>query len=379
MLNIHFNALFQNISFLSNNYAIGFHRMKRRFHLVFIIDMLRKSFAFACIKRGKSRPSPLGPPHRAGSKTAVSFIIFCLASFSILISLSKGSTSTSLYQLLLHDTSQFNTLFFKLRLPRTLTAFVSGGLLALAGTLMQLLVQNPLADPYVLGISGGAALFTLMMMLIGVSDVWLTGGAWLGSLLTILLILLLAKKHRWQSHTLLLSGIAIACGFSACISFILLASPNTSIHSMLFWLTGDLNDTRFPWLGLIILTVGFIICLLLAPGLNILGRGENEAKSLGLPSKRYRIILYLLSSLFTAQAVTLAGCIGFIGLIIPHLTRLIVGFDHRIMLPVSLLLGGSLLTLADTFARTLLAPQQLPVGMVMAFIGIPIFIWLLQK
>lgn len=307
------------------------------------------------------------------------FIVIAIAVFSCLLSLSKGSTSISLYQLLFHYQDQFNTLFFKLRAPRTLTAFVSGSLLSLAGSLMQLLLQNPLADPYILGISSSAALFTLLMMLFGISEDWLISGAWLGSLLTIFIIFLLAKKHHWQPHSLLLAGVVMACGLSAGISFILLISPDNSLHSMLFWLTGDLNDARYPWLGLIVLCIGFIICLLLAPGLNILGRGEKEAQTLGLSTKYYRIALYLLSSLFTATAVTLAGCIGFIGFIIPHLTRRLAGFDHRINLPISMLLGGSLLTLADTLARYLFAPQQLPVGIFMAMLGVPLFIWLLQK
>src|SRR5439155_2600374 len=121
------------------------------------------------------------------------------------------------------------------------------------------------------------------------------------------------------------------------------------------------------------------ISLILAPGLNVLVRGEKAALALGLPVKKYKIALYLLSSLFTATAVTLTGCIGFVGLIIPHLTRMLIGYDHRFVLPASVLLGGSLLTLADTFARSLFAPQQLPAGIMMAMIGIPIFIWLLQK
>lgn len=307
------------------------------------------------------------------------FLVVGLAILSILLSLSKGSTSISIYQLLFSENSQFNVIFFHLRLPRTLTAFVSGSLLALAGSLMQLLLQNPLADPYVLGISGGAALMTLIMMLLGISSSWLMGGAWLGSLATIALILLLARKQRWQSPTLLLSGIALACGFSACISAILLITPNATLHSMLFWLNGDLNDAQLPWLGLSILSIGLFICFLLAPGLNVLSRGELEARALGLASEKYRIFLYLLSSLFTAAAVTLAGCIGFIGLIIPHFTRMLSGYDHRVTLPITALLGGSLLTIADTFARTLFAPQQIPVGILMAIIGVPVFVWMIQK
>lgn len=313
------------------------------------------------------------------SNTSRIRLIFIIVFFSLFFSLFKGSTSIPLYQLLLNKNHEFQSIFLGLRLPRTVTAFVAGGLLALSGSLMQLLLQNPLADPYVLGVSGGAALFTLLMMLLGMNDYGVVAGAWLGSLLSVAFMLLLARKHRWQTHTLLLSGIALACGFSACISFILLLSPDANLHSMLFWLAGDLNQADFPWTGLCILCIGCALCMLIAPGLNLLGRGEKEARALGLASNKYRIMLYLLSSLFTATAVTLAGCIAFVGLIIPHITRLLCGYDHRRVLPISMLLGGSFLTLADTLARSLFAPQQLPVGIIMGVIGVPVFIWLLQK
>lgn len=295
------------------------------------------------------------------------FFISLLVCSTVLFSLLKGSGPLSA------------DIFYQLRLPRTMTAFVCGGLLALSGSLMQLLVQNPLADPYVLGVSSGAALVSLLFMLFGIDQEWLFLGAWIGSLLTIVLIMLLARKHRFHSVSLLLAGVAIAFGFSACISLILLISPESNLHSMLFWLTGDLNDAAFPWIGLSTLLIGLLCCMALAPGLNIFARGEREARALGLSCDRYRIALYLLSSVFTASAVTLAGCVGFIGLIIPHLTRGLAGFDHRVVLPLSMLLGGSLLTFADTCARTLTAPQQLPVGILMALIGVPIFIWLLHS
>jgi iron complex transport system permease protein len=307
------------------------------------------------------------------------FIVICLGIASVTLSLYKGSTPASLYQLLFNENGQFSPIFLQLRLPRTLAAFTCGSLLALAGTLLQLLLQNPIADPYALGISSGAAFFALLMMWLGFGEIGLMGGAWLGSLLTMLLIILLARKHHWHAHTLLLSGIALASLFSAGISFILLMSPETNLHGLLFWLTGDLNGANFPWLPLIILSIGSVCAYCLAPGFNILGRGESAAQSLGLQTKHYRVALFLLSSLCTAAAVSIAGCIGFIGLIIPHLTRLLVGYDHRITLPLSMLLGGSFLTLADTLARTIITPEQLPVGIIMAMIGVPVFIWVLQK
>lgn len=305
--------------------------------------------------------------------------VFLLALSSILLSLSKGSTPIPFYQLFFIKNGLFNIIFLKLRLPRTLTAFTAGGLLALAGCLMQLLLENPLADPYVLGISGGAALMTLLMMLLGLGGFWLIGGAWLGSVAVILLMMLLARRHQWQTHSLLLTGIALAAGFSASISLILLISPDANLHAMLFWLMGDLNAAQIPWMALCILSGGLFIGWMMAPGLNLLYRGEKEALALGLNSKHYRILIYLLSSLFTATAVTLCGCIGFVGLIVPHITRHMAGLNHRMVLPVAALLGGSMVTLADLIARILIAPQQLPVGIVLALIGVPTFIWLIQK
>lgn len=305
--------------------------------------------------------------------------ITCLTLFSFLYSLSQGSTATPLYQLVFEHHPELTNIIWSLRLPRTMAAFTTGGLLALSGALMQLLLQNPLADPYALGISGGSALFTLLLMLFGFSGTWLLGGAWAGSLLVIAGIALLSRYHHWQTHTLLLAGIAMACGFAAGISFILLIAPDSNLHSMLFWLSGDLNSDQLPWLSLSILSLGLILCWLLAPGFNLLNRGDQEARALGLAWKRYRITLYLLSSLFTAAAVSTAGCIGFVGLIIPHMTRSLLGHQHRLMLPACALLGGSLLMMADTLARTIIAPQQLPVGIVTAFIGVPVFIWLLSR
>jgi iron complex transport system permease protein len=308
-------------------------------------------------------------------KTRLFFLTLSIAFSACVLSLLNGSQHLS-WQALLDNQ---NGILLDIRLPRTLTAFITGSLLALAGALMQLLLRNPLADPYVLGISGGAALTTLAGLLLGWSEEWLLGSAWLGSIAVIGLILLLARQHRWQSNTLLLIGVALSCGFSALISFILLISQPTYLHNMLFWLNGDLNDAAMPWLGGGILAGGLITCYALAPGLTLFARGDMEARALGLPTQHYRFALFLLSSLLTATAVTLAGSIGFVGLIVPQVVRRWLGFDQRLVLPVTALAGGCLLTLADTGARTLLAPQQIPVGLVMTLLGIPVFVWLLQK
>ena len=302
-------------------------------------------------------------------------LLSLIAVISVAIAILHGNPSLSTI-----DSTLSHDILFRLRIPHALTAFVTGGLLALAGALMQVLVRNPLADPYLLGISGGAGLATLLLMLCGFSGIWLTGGAWLGSLLTILLIFLLNRKNPFQhAQQFLLTGIALASGFSALVSLVLLTSPDPILRGMLFWLIGDLSYAHLPLLEGVILLFGLLISCLLASDLNLLVRGNKEATALGVNTTRLQWQLYLLSSLLTATAVTLAGCIGFIGLIIPHLFRLLIGYDHRYLLPGSVLIGGSLLTLADVAARTLFFPQEIPVGIVMVLLGIPVFLYLLQK
>lgn len=312
-------------------------------------------------------------------RTRLLFIILLIAMLSFLLSLFKGSTSVSLDQLVFMVDEDARQIFFNLRLPRTTTAFVVGGLLGLSGVLMQLLLHNPLADPYALGISGGAALFTLLLMCLGFTEIASFSGAWLGAFCVMFSMIVLANKHAWRSETLLLFGMALSCGFSAGISFILLISPKEQLHDMLFWLAGDLNDAGMPWFGIAVLSAGLVFCFLFAPGFDVFSRGEMAALTLGLNTKQYRFVLYLLSSLFTATAVMLAGCVGFVGLIVPHIARFLVGFHHRTVLPTAVLLGGSLLVLADCAGNLLFAPAQLPVGMVLAFMGVPTFVYLLLK
>lgn len=318
--------------------------------------------------------------------TKFNWLIFFtfLSLFSICVSLFKGSTLISPNQLfntiIGHGTPLSDQILFHLRIPRILSAFVTGALLALAGTFMQVLLRNPLADPYVLGISSGAAVAALLSILCGLSGFWLTGGAWIGSLIATLIVFFLTQRIRHMNRErVLLTGIALATSFSAMVSFILVISPDRNLHSMLFWLMGDLSYSHAPIVeSIILLTVG-ILSMSFAKQLNILIRGEREAEALGVNTLQLQLKLYFLTALLTAAAVALAGCIGFIGLIVPHVLRLLCGYDHRWLLPSSVLLGGSLLTIADTLSRTLFAPQQLPVGIMMALLGIPIFLFLLQK
>ncbi len=272
------------------------------------------------------------------------------------------------------------TLVVELRLPRALAAFATGALLSLAGVLMQVLLRNPLADPYILGVSGGSALATLLAMLLGVNTFWLTGSAFLGALLSIVLVFSFAHKAGgWSISQLLLTGVILASGWGALISFVLVIAPPEKIKGMLFWLMGDLSYDRPLLFSYLILLIGFTVAMRISRQLNILLWGDLQASSLGVNTKALRIIIFFLSSLLTAGAITLAGSIGFVGLVIPHLVRLMVGTDHRLLLPASALVGGSLLIVADTLARTILAPQQLPVGILTALIGVPLFLFLLKR
>lgn len=309
--------------------------------------------------------------------------LLLLSGISLLSALALGSVTLhwrDLWAVSQGGQGLYRNLVVDLRLPRALAAFATGGMLALAGALMQVLLRNPLADPYILGISGGAAVGALSSMLIGVGGVWFTGSAFGGALLSMMLVFTLARGHgSWTSTRLLLTGVVIAAGWGAVISFILAISPDAHLRGMLFWLMGDLSHAQNPVVGWGVLLLGMIVCLPLAHPLNALSRGELQASALGVAVQPLRLQVYVLASLLTAVAVTLAGSIGFVGLIVPHLLRLVIGNDQRILLPAAVLLGGSLLTVADTLARTIVAPQQVPVGVITALLGVPVFLYLLQR
>ncbi|MBU0455405.1 MAG: iron ABC transporter permease [Pseudomonadota bacterium] len=317
------------------------------------------------------------------SSTTLLTFLCLLATISIFLSIREGSTHISFTHFInaifnpQHSTDHI--IIFDLRLPRTFVAFTTGGLLALAGALMQTLLRNPLADPYILGVSGGAAVATALGILLGLSTAFLNLTAFLGSLLSITLVMGISRSHKHLLPLrLLLTGVVVATGWAAIMSFILITSPDQNLRSILFWLIGDLSYAHFSIWEPIILLFGLVVSFILAKPLNILARGDLTARSLGINTHRLNLILFLLSSLLTALAVNMAGCIGFVGLIVPHMLRIVKNSDHRFVLPASVLLGGSLLTLADTLSRVLITPAQLPVGIVTAIIGVPTFIVVLQ-
>ena len=311
--------------------------------------------------------------------------LLALASLAaMMLSVGVGSVSVApaeIAAVILGEGSNLQqTLVLELRLPRTLSAFATGGLLAVAGALMQVLLRNPLADPYVLGLSGGAAVGALFAMLAGLGGFMISGSAFAGALLATLMVFGLAHgTGSWTPSRLLLTGVVVAAGWGAVITLMLAISPAQRLPGMLYWLMGDVSYARTPWPALVFLV---LVCLSVVPmgrSLNVLARGPMQAAALGVSVRPLEWTIYILASLLTATAVTMAGSIGFVGLVVPHMLRLVLGNDQRLILPACALAGGTLLVLADTLARVVIAPEQLPVGVITALLGVPTFLYLLYR
>ena len=296
------------------------------------------------------------------------------------LSLCVGSTSYRPWQLL-DNTEQAliaRDIIIELRLPRTLAALAVGGLLALAGALQQLLLRNALADPYVLGTSGGASVGALSAMLLGTSAMTINAAAALGAFITMLLVFVFSgRDYSSQQARLLLTGVALASFFGAISSLLLTIAPDNLLRGMIFWLLGDLAGAHWH-LAMSTLLILLMILLPFARELNILSLGVQPAHALGAHTQRLQWLLYFVAALATAIAVTTAGMIGFIGLIVPHALRLVLGQDQRLLLPACALGGGIILLAADIGSRVAFAPVQLPVGVITALLGAPAFLWLLR-
>lgn len=275
-------------------------------------------------------------------------------------------------------------ILFSIRLPRIIFAGMVGASLSAAGVVFQALLRNPLADPYILGISGGAALGGIIGIIMGsLLGPWgVPGLSFLGAVLTIFLVFGIAGKSREPgSNTLLLAGVIVNAFFSALIMFIISTSGSSSLPSILSWMMGDLSiadEGRLMATGLI-LVCAFGVIFYHSKSLNMIVTGEETAGHLGVPVERTKKLLLVAASLITAAAVSVSGIIGFVGLIVPHMTRIVFGSDHRLLLPASFLFGASFLLIADTVARTALAPAELPVGVITALCGAPYFIYLLRR
>ena len=313
-----------------------------------------------------------------------------IVAVAMIISVATGSIRIPLAELpgllFSSDRSTSWEVVHHLRLPRTFAGFATGGLLAISGALMQVLLRNPLADPYVLGLSGGAAVGALVVTLLGGAWLGIEMGAFCGALASVVLVFALGSQSiafaRGVSDVeaaprLLLVGAVIAAAWSAIITLLLTMMSDTELRGLLYWLIGDLGSVTATALPLATLAIVLAASLALARPLNVLLRGPIVAHSLGVATERTRVLILIIASFAAAVAVTTAGTIGFVGLIVPHALRLMIGNDQRVLLPACALAGGALVVLADTAARSLLAPQQLPVGALMAVIGAPVFVLLL--
>lgn len=307
-----------------------------------------------------------------------------LSLLSLLLAVAVGSVAIAPAEVLAvvqgEGSALHQTLVFELRAPRAMAAFATGGLLGVAGALMQILLRNPLADPYVLGVSGGAAVGALLAMLSGLGAAVISGSAFAGALLSTFLVFGLAHgSGSWTASRLLLTGVVVASGWGAVITLMLATGPADKLPGMLYWLMGDLTYARSPWPAVVALVLTCLLVVPLGRSLNVLARGPLQAAALGVSVKPLEWSIYVVASLLTAMAVTTAGSIGFVGLVVPHILRLLLGNDQRLILPACALGGGILLTLADTLARILIAPEQLPVGVITALLGVPTFLFLLYR
>ena len=273
-----------------------------------------------------------------------------------------------------------------LRAPRAVMAILVGGGLSLAGAVFQALLRNPLAEPYILGISGGAATGAVLALAMGLttSFSWaLPAAAFAGALLAIVLVLRVAASadNQVDVRVLLLAGVVIGAFFAACISFVLSISDARTVRSAVLWMMGSLAGSDWPTVMMVTLYTlpAGIALVALARPLNLFLIGEETAGYLGTDVERVKRVAYVLGSLLTAAGVAATGVIGFVGLIVPHGVRLLVGADYRVLLPLSFLAGAVFLTLADVVARIVMSPAEVPIGVITAFVGVPLFLLLLRR
>ncbi|MCJ0895062.1 iron ABC transporter permease [Rhodococcus sp. ARC_M5] len=273
---------------------------------------------------------------------------------------------------------------WQLRLPRTLLAAICGAGLALCGAIMQSLLRNPLADPFVLGISSGASTGAVVVAVLGVGGgaLSLSTGAFAGALLSFVLVMLLAAGAGGGNDRVVLAGVAGTQLFSALTSFIVISSADAEqTRGVLFWLLGSLSGADWTDVALCgaVALLGIVVCLFNTSALDAFTFGHDAAASLGVPVKWVRILLLVITALITAALVSAAGAIGFVGLVLPHAARFLVGARHRRLLPTTVVIGAIFMVWVDTIARTVFAPQEIPVGVVTALIGVPAFALILFR
>lgn len=320
--------------------------------------------------------------------TGMLFLAIASLVFACLIgsvSLSLQELWFALLELLQGKSTMLATSLLDLRLSRATSGFVTGATLALSGVLMQALLRNPLADPYVLGLSGGASVGALATLLFFGAGIMVDVAAFSGAIAVASLLFLLAYRDfrgsgssEGSAPLLLLTGVIVASGCGAAVTLLLSVAPDSSLRGMVFWMIGDLSNTQPRYLSWAILVAVAVLMITKARAINIAAMHADNASTLGVNIGALRKLLFVCAALLTASAVSTAGSIGFVGLIIPHACRFAFGPDHRLLVPLAALSGGSFLVIADALARTVVAPHQLPVGVITAMIGVPVFLFQLH-
>ena len=328
-----------------------------------------------------------------GMKRKIFYIVLCLGVVLLgfgIVSLSFGTAAIPVGDIVRSITrpetvsSEARAILWEIRFPRLLAAALVGGGLALSGLVFQALLKNPLADPFILGISSGAALGTVVASVLGGTAAAILEKifAFVGAMLTVLIVFYVARvKERLYPHTMLLTGVIINAFFSASIIFLFSVFKSGEMESVFFWLMGDLSVTSIKEVGTLfaITCACFVAIYYFSFPLNLLLGGEELALTLGVEVERVKKVLFVIASLLAAAVVSAVGVIGFVGLIIPHMVRMVIGSDHRLVIPASFLLGASFLVISDICSRLLVSPIELPVGVITAILGAPFFIYLLRR
>ncbi len=324
--------------------------------------------------------------HRPRRAIPVLLALLVLLALTILIGLSAGSAGggpSALLRALLQQDEFLRDIIWRLRLPRVLLAALLGAILSLGGMVFQALLRNPLAEPYILGISGGSAIGAISGILMGLArfpGVWLMG--FLGSLAALGLLFLMAAGRTFsRGNTLLLSGVIVNAFCSAVIMFLISMAQDHRLQDIVFWMMGDFSGATTDKVLLLVATAlpCFAFIFARSHSLNLLTLGSEMAQSMGVHIKRTTVLLLLATSLMVSATVSYCGLVGFVGLVMPHLLRLALGPDHRLLAPAAVLGGAAFMVLCDVLARTLPSQGEMPVGVITALIGAPLFIYLLKK
>ena len=322
---------------------------------------------------------------RTAWRVTILILFAFLAVLGAFLSLTKGSsviTMSQIVELLLNPgTDPQSQIIWNIRMPRTIVGTLVGINLSLSGAILQAIMRNPLADPHIIGISSGAGLAgVVIMILFPALEYLITPVAFVGAMLAAICIYILAWKNGIKPVRIILAGVAVSAFLSAGISGLMIFYSDR-VHGALMWMVGGLAARSWPHVSIILpyAAIGLVLALASASYLNILQLGDEMARGLGVNVEVTRIVMTAIAALLAASAVSVVGLLGFVGLVVPHAARLLIGSDYRFLLPAAALLGVAIVTLSDTFARVIFAPIELPVGIIMAFLGAPFFLFLLRR